>query len=444
MSCESSKMKIAFDIGGTSKMKKILMCLILSVLTLADFVVAGDDAVNPGAVSNWPAFRGTGGQPVSADANTSISWDAKSGKGILWKADIPLPGSGSPIVFGDKVLVSGAGGNQGAIFCFDSKSGKLLWKGAITLKGKPDLFEEETTTFAPSTPVTDGKRVFAIFATGAIAAFNLDGAAAWSTDLGLPEISYGYASSPTLFNNLLIVQHDQNDEKGAVAAYDTVTGKEVWRTKRSMGASWCSPAVIETSKGPQIILVSCGGVAAYDPKDGHEIWVAKGKCSDIVPSPSFSRGLVIVTLGGSGTMAIRPDGAGDVTKTHVVWQNGEATSEVASPVAYGDFVFSASSSLLCMNISDGKKLGERELDGQFYASPIVAGGKIYLVNRDGAAMILKADKTMEVLGKTVFGEPVDATPAVSGACVFVRTLKRLICIAPAGAEAAPLPKEKTK
>ncbi len=444
MDCKLRKMKIAFDRVGAAKMKRILMCLILSVLTLAGFTVAGDDAVKADAKSDWPAFRGIGGQAVSADANTSVSWDMKSGKGILWKADVPLPGSSSPIAFGDKVFVSGAGGNQGAIFCFDSKSGKLLWKGAVSLKGKPDLFEEETTTYAPSTPVTDGKRVFAVFVTGAVAAFNLDGTAAWNADLGLPETSYAYASSPTIYNNLLIIQHDQNDEKAAVAAYDTGTGKEVWRTKRSMGASWCSPAVIETSKGAQIILVSCDGVAAYAPKDGHEIWVVKGKCSDIVPSPSFSKGLVIVTLGGSGTMAIRPDGAGDVTKTHVVWRNGEATSEVASPVTYGDFVFLLSSSLLCMNISDGKKAGEREIDGLFYASPIVAGGKIYIINRDGAAMILKADKTMDVLGKTVFGESVDATPAVSGACIFVRTLKRLICIAPAGAGSAPAPKEQTK
>ncbi len=443
MDCKLRKMKIEFDRDGVAKMNRILMCLILSVLALANFIVMGDDAVKAGAVSDWPAFRGTGGQPVSTDANTSISWDVKSGKGILWKSDVPLPGSGSPIIFGDKVFVSGAGGNQGAIFCFDSKSGKFLWKGAVTLKGKPDLFEEETTTFAPSTPATDGKHVFAVFVTGVIAAFNLDGTAAWNTDLGLPEISYAYASSPALYKNLLIVQYDQSDEKAAIAAFDTETGKEVWRTKRSMGASWCSPAVIETSKGSQIILVSCGGVASYDPKDGHELWTVKNECNDIVPSPTFSKGLVIVTY-GKGTIAIRPDGSGDVTKTHVAWRNEEAGSDVASPVAYGDGVFLPSNSVLCLSIVDGKKLGERELDGQFYASPIVAGGKIYFINRDGVATILKADKTMEVLGKTVFGEAVDATPAVSRGCIFVRTLKRLICIAPVSANTASAPKEQTK
>ncbi len=441
MNCKLRKMKIAFDRGNAAKMKRISLCLILTVLAQANFIVAGDDAVKSDAVSDWPAFRGAGSQAVAADANTAVTWDAKSGKGILWKADLPLPGSGSPIVCGDKVFVSGAGENQGAIFCFDSKSGKLLWKGAVTLKGKPELFDEETTTLAPSTPATDGKRVFTVFATGAIAAFNIDGTAAWKADLGLPEISYAYASSPALYKNLLLVQFDQNDEKAAIVAFDTETGKEVWRTKRTMGASWCSPLIIETAKGPQIVLVSCGGVAAYDLKDGHELWIVNGKCSDIVPSPSFSKGLLIVTLGTSGTMAIRPDGTGDVTKTHVVWKNAEVTSEVASPVAYGDGVFLASGSAICLNVSDGKKAAERELDGQIYASPIVAGGKLYIINRDGEVTILKADKTMEVLGKTVFGEPVDASPAVSNSCIFVRTLKRLICIAPASPSKPPLATE---
>ncbi|OGV53292.1 MAG: hypothetical protein A2X45_17055 [Lentisphaerae bacterium GWF2_50_93] len=408
--------------------------IILAAMILPVCAVMGDDAVKGG----WTAFRGAGNLAVSPDTNTAVTWDVNGGKGILWKADLPLPGSGSAIVSGNNVMVCSAAGNQGAIFCYDAKSGNLLWKGTVPLKGKPEVFEEETTTFAPATPVTDGKRVFAIFATGTVAAFNMDGSTAWIADLGLPEINYGYVSSPVLYNNLLLVQHDQSDEKAALVAFDAQTGKEAWRTKRSMGASWCSPGIVETAKGPQIILVSCGGVAAYDPKDGHEIWAVKNECNDIVPSPAFIKGLVIAT-NGKCTLAIRPDGAGDVTKTHVAWRNDEAGSDVASPVASGDCVFVAATAVLCLNATDGKKVGEREVEGQIYASPVVAGGKLYLINRDGAAVILKADKTLEVLGKASFGEPVDATPAVSGGCLYVRTLKKLICIAPAGDVAAPKP-----
>ncbi len=402
----------------------------LAVMAISVCTAMGEDAVKAGAVSDWPSFRGAGAFAVSSDTNTSVAWDVKSGKGVLWKADLPLAGSGSVIVSGTNAIVTGASGTEGGIFCFDVKTGKQLWKGTVPLKGKPDVFEEETTTFAPATPVTDGRRVFAVFATGAIAAFNMDGTTAWNTDLGVPDMTYAYVSSPVLYKKLLLVQHDQSDEKAALVAFDTETGKEVWRTKRKMGASWCSPIIIETEKGAQAILVSCGGVASYDPKDGHEIWSVRNECNDIVPSPAFSKGLVIVTTGKS-TFAIRPDGTGDVTKTHVAWRNEEAGSDVASPVAGGDMVFVVSTSVLCLSAADGKKIGECEVEGQIYASPVIAGGKLYLVNRDGAVAVVKADKTLEVLGKASFGEHFDATPAVSGGCLYVRTLKKLICIAPA-------------
>jgi len=428
MNCMLWKMGIIFKAAGGARMKRNVMGLVLTVLALAVCSAMGEDAVK---VADWPGFRGAGALAVAADANTAVAWDVKSGKGILWKADLALPGSGSVIVSGTNVIASGATGTEGGIFCFDIKTGKPLWKGSIPLKGKPEVFEEETTTFAPATPVTDGKRVFAVFATGAISAFNMDGTAAWTADLGVPEITYGYVSSPVIYKNTLIVQHDQSDEKAALVAFDTQTGKEAWRMKRSMGASWCSPIVIETSKGPQIILVSCGGVSSYDPKDGREIWIVKRESSDIVSSPAFVNGLVIATLGTKGTLAIRPDGAGDVTKTHVAWKNDDAGAEVASPVVSGDCVFVVSTSALCLNLADGKKIGEKELEGQFYSSMFVAGGKLYLINREGEVTILKADKTLEAVGKASFGEHLDATPAVSGGFLFVRTLKKLLCIGPA-------------
>lgn len=385
----------------------------------------------------WPGFRGPGGSAVSRDTNTSVAWDIPSGKGLLWKVDLPLPGAGSPIVWGDRVFLSGADTQgHGAVFAFEAKSGKLAWKGDVPLTGEPRIFDENTT-LAASTPVTDGKRVYAVFATGAIAAFNLDGSPAWKDDLGVPELQYGYASSPVLHKNLLIVQFDQEAEGMAeLIAYDTQTGKVAWRTKRAMGASWCSPIVAETAKGPQIVVVSCGGVAAYEPADGKEIWTVKRESRDIVCTPVFNNGLVVATLGSVGTLAIRPDGRGDVTATHVVWENGDAGSDVASPVAFGDGVFVPSYAVMALNAASGKKEAELELNGTVYASPIVAGGKLYLIDRDGAVTIAKADKTLGILGKTAIGEPVDATPAVANGCLFVRTHKRLIGIQPAGGDAS--------
>jgi outer membrane protein assembly factor BamB len=394
--------------------------------------------------ANWPGFRGASLQAVVPEAAAAAGWDIQDGKGLLWKTDLPLPGAGSPIVWGDRVFLSGADTEgHGAVFALDAKSGKLLWRGDIALKGQPKIFDEHTT-FAAPTPVTDGKRVFAVFATGAIAAFNMDGTPAWTEDLGVPEIQYGYASSPVLCKNLLIVQFDQEAEGGAaLVAFDTATGKTVWRTKRDMGASWCSPAVFETEKGVQIVLASCKGVAAYDPKDGSEIWRVLQEMNDIVSTPIFTKGLVVQSQGSAGTFAIRPDGKGDVTATHVAWKKEDDGADVPSLVAYGDWIFVPSYELLCLAAADGKQAAESDMDGTFYASPIVAGGKLYLINRDGEVTIRKADQTLADLGKAAIGEPVDATPAVAAGHLFVRTYKRLLCFRPAGAPAAAVPPAAT-
>lgn len=403
---------------------------------LAAFPARGEPAAG-GNNAAWPGFRGPGGSAVSAETNPPSAGDLSGGKGLLWKADLPLPGAGSPIVWGDRVFLSGAdAAGHGAVFAYEAKSGKPLWRGDVPLTGNPTIFDEHTT-FAAPTPVTDGKRVFAVFATGAIAAFNMDGSTAWTADLGVPEIQYGYASSPLLYKNRLIVQLDQEAEgEAALVAFDAETGKIAWRAKRAMGASWCSPAVFETAKGPQIVTASCGGVAAYDPKDGSEIWRFKEESHDIVCTPVFTKGLVVATLAAEGTFAIRPDGRGDVTATHLAWKNDDASADVASPVAFGDWVFVPSYAVQCLSAADGKPAAECEVDGTYYASPFVAGGKLYLVNRDGAVTILKADKTLAALGKAAVGEPVDATPAVAGGRLFVRTHKRLLCFRPAGAAPA--------
>lgn len=417
-------------------MHRIAAAALLAIALRLTCAAANDSGAQIAKTGVWPMFRGQGGLATAADTNTSLAWDAATGQGIRWKTDLPLPGAGSPIVWNDRLFLSGAAEGQAAVFCFDTRSGKLLWRGEVPLTGRLQSCDEATTYAAP-TPLTDGRRVFAVFATGAIAAFNLDGTPAWNANLGLPDMPYGYASSPALHKNLLLVQYDQAAEgASALIAFDTQSGKIAWQTKRSMGASWCSPIVIEAVQGPQVVAVSCGGVAAYDPKDGHEIWTVKADASDVTPSPVFSKGLVIASLGSSGTLAIRPDGRGDVTATHVAWRNENAGAEVASPVACGGWVFVPSFSMFCLNAADGKQAGERQLSGTFYASPIVAGDKLYLMNREGAVTVLKPDKTMAVLGKAAFGEPVDSTPAVAGGCLFVRTRKRLFCIQPAGSAAA--------
>jgi outer membrane protein assembly factor BamB len=249
-------------------------------------------------------------------------------------------------------------------------------------------------------------------------------------------MSYGYASSPALYKNRLLIQFDQDGEgKSALIALDTATGKEVWRAKRSLGPSWASPLVMETAKGPQIIIAARDAITAHDPKDGHEIWIVKKGAADLANSPVPAGDKVVVTLGSAGTLAIRTDGAGDVTATHVAWENSEAGAEVASPVVSGGRVFVATGAgLVCLNAVDGKqaeKSETRELGGQVYASPLLAGDKLYVVTREGTLTVFKAASSLNMLGKIVIGEPVDASPAVANGHLLIRTARRLLCIRPA-------------
>jgi len=152
----------------------------------------------------------------------------------------------------------------------------------------------------------------------------------------------------------------------------------------------------------------------------------------IAPSAGLAKGLIIAPLAGSGTLAISPDGKGDVTKTHVAWLNEDACSEVPCPVSHGDWVFLVSNgTVICLRAADGKEAGSRDLDAQFWASPVVAGGKLYLVSREGKVTILKAGPALEAVGEATLGEPVSATPAVVGGCLILRTAKALYCIGPA-------------
>ena len=183
---------------------------------------------------SWPRFRGPGGLGISAYANVPDAWDAKSGKGIVWKTPVPLPGNNSPVVWGNRVFLSGADQQRREVYCFDADSGKLLWQqevpGTPQSTARPPKVNEDTGYAAPTT-ATDGRRVFAIFANGDVAAFDFAGKLVWAKSLGLPENNYGHASSLAMYENLLLVQFDQGTTrtpKSKLLALDSATGKTVW------------------------------------------------------------------------------------------------------------------------------------------------------------------------------------------------------------------------
>ena len=384
---------------------------------------------------NWPRFRGPGGLGVSAYTNVPSKWNGTTGEAILWKTGVPLPGHNSPIVWGDRVFVTGADPNVREVYCFDALSGKLLWNRPVKSASQEtepiDVFED--TGFAASTTVTDGRRVYAIFATGDVGCFNFKGKELWIRNIGVPDSAYGYASSLAIYRNLLLIQYDQgaaDDELSKLIALNTFTGRTVWETKRPVPNSWSSPIVVEVADQPQIITCGDPWVIAYNPTNGTEIWRAKCIGGEVAPSPIYTAGLIIAIEPYTTMVAIKPDGRGDVTQTHIVWKSDQITPDISCPVSNGELIFLLTTEgfLTCCKTTDGTKLWEQELQKDFLASPSIVGNRLYMLSEKGVMYIAEIGAEYKELAKCQLGEECFASPAFMDGRIYIRAIKHLYCI----------------
>ena len=388
-------------------------------------------------VAPWPSFRGPEGLGISAHADIPTNWDGSTGKGILWKTAVPRPGNGSPVVWGDRVFLSGGDPNGLHVFCFDAVSGRLLWTGDVAsaaLTNEEEPFEAtEDSGFASCTVATDGRRVYAIFATGDLACFDFDGRKVWQKDLGVPDSPYGYASSLAMYRNLLLVQYDQGaaeDGKSELIALDGLSGTIVWRTKRPVGGSWSSPIVPVIGDRHQVITCGDPWVIAYDPATGAELWRADCLGYDVAPSPIYANGLVFAVESSTELVAIRPDGRGDVTETHIAWINDEGGPDICSPLSNGELIFMLTTDglLSCHQVSDGTRLWEHDLREYFMASPSLVGSSVYLLSEKGVMFIIEAGPEYKELAKCELGEGCHASPAFADGRIYIRGAENLYCI----------------
>jgi len=387
-------------------------------------------------VANWPAFRGPSRCGTASYTNLPVSWDAKSGKGILWKVAVPLPGMSSPVVWGNRVFVTGATEKQREIYCYETGKGTLLWKmGVDAAPGNTNRVPKvsKDTGFAAPTCVVDGKIVYAIFANGDVAAVDFCSQKMWTVDLGLPANRYGYSSSPVIHGGNVLVQYDGVGDGGNASrliALDAVTGKKAWSVARPVSESWPSPILIDTGKGLQLVTMANEFIIAHNPATGEEIWRVKCRGSDVAPSPIYAGGLVLATVTYDLILAIRPDGRGDVTKTHVVWKSEDGVSDVASPVSNGELAFFVHSggTVTCLDVKTGKIVWDKSLEAEFYSSPALSGDRVYLVARNGRVFIFKAGRKYEEIGTANLGELSDCSPAFVDGRIFVRGITNLFCI----------------
>ena len=384
----------------------------------------------------WPRFRGPDGLGISAFTDAPTKWNGKTGEGILWKAKVPLPGQNSPVVWGDRVFVTGADSQKREVYCFNADTGALVWRKPVEdVPGSgieaPQVNGE--TGYAASTAATDGQRVYAIFANGDVACFDYAGKQVWARGFDNPLSAYGHASSLAIWKNLLLVQLDQagaEDGKSMLRALDCLNGGAQWEARRPVPNSWTSPIVINAAGRDQVITAAQPWVISYDAATGDELWRADCLRGDVAPSPVYADGLVFACNDGSNLAAIRPDGQGDVTKTHVAWTAGDGLPDICSPLATAKEVYLVGTfgKVTCYDAKTGKKIGEKEFEGEFNSSPSLVGNSIYLLDKKGVMHIFETGGTFKDVATANLGEEATTCPAFLDGRIYIRGKKNLYCI----------------
>jgi outer membrane protein assembly factor BamB len=414
---------------------------------------------------NWPQWRGPDGSGISTEKNLPAEWSTT--KNIKWKTPIEGRGHSSPIVWGNKIFLTTAiegdvvpgakaarhvmdnkdfvhpdsiGANKKHTFkviAIDRDNGKVLWQ-STAWEGTPYDDRHRKSSYAASTPATDGKLVYAYFGTEGLYAYDFNGKLAWKADLGkLGTVGMGTGTSPILFDNFVIVQCDEeNGEASFIVGLDKKTGKEVWRTPRKVQVSWSTPLLVKTAKRAELITSGTEFILSYDPATGKELWRHKGVESNAIPSPVANSDMVYVVAGFPAKIAlgIRLGNNGDLTGTpNVPWQYTKGTAYVPSPILYGDYLYLTTDRgiLTCIDAKTGEvkyEGGRIPIPATFTASPVAFEGKILMTSEDGDTFIIKAGPKHEIIGTNSVGEPVYASPAIADGRIYIRGEKNIYCI----------------
>jgi len=378
-------------------------------------------------LSNSLTFRGPDGNGVVYGNNFPVSWNGTTGANIVWKAQIRLPGYNSPIVWKDKVFLSGASATKREVYCFDATTGEFVWLADVsTVQGTPATtpkVDRETGLAAP-TMTTDGHRVYAIFATGDLVALDMTGKIVWSKNLGLPQNHYGHSSSLIMYRNLLIVQWDQSKGAG-VKAFEGATGDLVWNITRDVRVSWASPILVNTGKQMELILAADPMVASYDPASGKEFWKLNCIFGEVGPSVAYASGMVFATNEYAKTVAIKLG-----SPPQIAWETTDYMSDIPSPVANDNYLFLVTSygAIVCYDAKTGEEYWVHEVDENTYASPVLVDGKVYQLDKAGVMHIFKADKVFTAVGEPALGEESVCTPAFSNGRIYIRGDQNLYCV----------------
>jgi outer membrane protein assembly factor BamB len=395
----------------------------VSLALLAGLIGAG-----VGGAGDWPGFRGPGGGGVSEDRGLPVKWGKEDGQ--RWRVELPGRGLSAPVIADGRVYVTACSGYREGrlhVLCFAAADGKKLWERQFASTGNTGCHPK--TCMAAPTPVSDGQAVYALFATGDLAALDRDGDLLWYRSLvgDYPNLTnqVGMAASPALAGDVLLLPME-NAGDSFRAGIDRKTGRNLWRVPAPRDINWVSPIVIGQGKDAVAVFSTEGEAVGCDPADGRVRWRLKKEGSAQLASPVAGGGLLFVP--GRDFRAVRP-GPDGVTP-EVLWRTARLQVGYASPVFYQGRIYALTPvGITCLDANTGEVVWEpMRIKGPFAASPVLADGKIYVVNEEGVTTVVRLGDRPEVLARNDLGETILATPAIADGALFLRSDRHLWCI----------------
>ncbi len=410
---------------------------------------------------NWPSFRGPNASGVAEGANPPVTWDLEKSQNVLWKTDIPGLSHSSPIVWGDNIFVITAVSGEAKptfkakdrgidlanddarhtwmIFALNKRNGRVLWSEKA-YEGVPRAKRHVKATQANSTPATDGRYVVALFGSEGLACYDLKGKLLWKQDLGVlnpglwddKESSWGHASSPIIYRDLVIVQADGH-KQSFIAAFNLKDGKQTWRVERNEITSWTTPTIYQGRN--RVELIANGGryIRGYDPLTGKELWRFADNDTQVkMQAPLIANDLIYITGGyppGRAMYAFRPGAVGDISlksgedkNAFLAWTTSKGSPYTPTPIIYGAefYVLADNGVLSAYDAKTGENIYQQRLPTSFSASPVAANGKLYLSSEDGDVFVVKAGRQYELLSRNTMGQALMATPALTEGMLIMR------------------------
>jgi len=380
---------------------------------------------------DWPEFRGPTGQGLSDQTGLPLTWSET--RNVQWKTEIPGRGWSSPAILGDRIWLTTATDNERSLraICLDRATGTILRIVEVFRLSSPGRVNAKNSLASP-TPVLEGDRVYVHFGAFGTACISQAGKILWQTRLEYDNGQHGPGGSPILYENLLIVNCDGMSVQ-YVAALDKLTGKIQWKQYRKGSHAYATPLIVRLAGGDQVISPGAFRAIAYEPRTGNEIWqVRYGDGFSNVPRPVFADGLVFLCTGFQqpSLMAVRVDGRGDVTNSHVVWRRDRGVPLTPSPLLVGEELYFVNDNGIatCLDSRTGKEYWQHRIGGSHSASPLFADGRIYFLSEDGQSVVIAPGKQFKMLATNQLDGQTLASMAVSGGSIFVRSNTHLYCL----------------